>query len=98
MSYVLDGVDYSAAFDPEYYEKKYSDAKEECAGNPAKLFDHFVEKGMKERRRGSAEFDVDFYMKDNPELVEMFGTDYAAYYAHYCDSGKAEGRRGAAAS
>lgn len=95
VSYVVDGVDYSAAFDPEFYAEKYADAKTACGDNPAKLFDHFFEKGIKERRQGSEEFDVDFYMKDNPDLVEMYGNNYADYYKHYCEFGKAEGRDGA---
>ena len=94
VSYVIDGVDYSAVFDPEYYAEKYPDAKTACGDNPAKLFDHFVETGMKNRRQGSKEFDVDFYMKDNPDLVEKYRTDYAAFYKHYCEFGKNEGRKG----
>lgn len=94
VSYELDGVDYSPVFDPEYYAEKYQDAKTACGENPAKLFDHFVETGMKERRQGSEEFDVEFYMQDNPDLVTKYGTDYAAFYAHYCEFGKDEGRPG----
>ena len=94
VSYELDGVDYSPVFDPEYYAEKYPDAKTACGENPAKLFDHFVETGMKERRQGSEEFDVEFYMQDNPELAAKYGTDYAAFYEHYCEFGKDEGRPG----
>ena len=94
VSYVVDGVDYSAVFDPEYYGEKYPDAKNACGDNPAKLFDHFFETGMKTRRKGNEDFDVDFYMQDNPDLVTKYGTDYAAYYKHYCEFGKSEGRPG----
>ena len=98
VSYVVNGVDYSAVFDPVYYAEKYPDVKAASGDNPAKLFNHFVETGMKNRQQGSKEFDVDFYMKDNPDLVEKYGTDYAAFYEHYCAFGKAEGRKGSESS
>jgi hypothetical protein len=81
-----------------YYAEKYPDVKAASGDNPAKLFNHFVETGMKNRQQGSKEFDVDFYMKDNPDLVEKYGTDYAAFYEHYCAFGKAEGRKGSESS
>ncbi len=95
VSYVVDGVDYSPAFDPDYYAGKYSDARSACGDNPSKLFDHFFENGMKQKRQGSEEFDVDYYMKENPDLVQKYGTNYARYYEHYCEYGKSEGREGA---
>ncbi|MDO4804375.1 MAG: CotH kinase family protein [Lachnospiraceae bacterium] len=95
VSYVDDGVDYSAAFDSDYYADRYPEAEKAAAGNPSLLFQHFLEKGMKDRLQGSPEFNVDYYMKENPDLVKKYGEDYPAYYRHYCEYGKAEGRRGA---
>ncbi len=55
---VLNGVDYSAVYDFNYYINKYPDIKAAYGNNPAGALQHFVQYGMNEGRQGSASFYV----------------------------------------
>lgn len=85
--------DYSSIFDAEYYYNTYPDLQVVFGKDNEKLFQHFVNHGMKEGRVGSAEFNVKAYMKNNLDLVALFkADDLTEYYAHFANAGKNEGR------
>ena len=92
-SYVVDGVDYAAVFNPEYYSEHNKDVVNAFGNTTEALLNHFVTYGMNEGRQGSEEFSVEAYKYNNPDLVNVFGNDTRTYYIHYIKYGKAEGRK-----
>lgn len=89
----IDGIDYEAVFDAEYYGQAYPDALLQCANRQELLLKHFIDTGMKEGRRGNEEFDLFAYMENNPDVVLANpNNDYSFYYLHYILCGKEEGR------
>ncbi len=59
-TYIYDGVDYSAVFEPGYYREKNKDIS---GLSNSGLLEHFAKHGLSEGRRASAYFDVSFYAK-----------------------------------
>ena len=90
--YVIDGIDYSAVFDPAYYFDNYSDIASIIGSDVKKLFNHFINAGIYESRQACKEFDVKAYKTNNPDLIDVFGDDIKSYYIHYITNGKTEGR------
>jgi uncharacterized repeat protein (TIGR02543 family) len=96
----LNGVDYSAVYDPYYYMDNNADvtaaySKVTASGvlvSDAGVLAHFVDFGMKEGRLSSPDFDVNTYKANYVDLQNAFGNNTAAYYMHYITNGKAEGR------
>ena len=86
------GVDYSAVYDYNYYNSKYSDLKSAFKGDDIDLLAHFVNNGMKEGRQASKKFNVQIYKNNYMDLQQAFGNDLKPYYMHYIQNGKAEGR------
>ena len=97
-SYVKNGIDYSHVFNPTFYANKYADLKTAFGSDTTKLFNHFINNGMKEIRQGSAEFNVQTYANTYADLRNAFGALTASnavlYYNHYCTNGYKEGRKG----
>ncbi len=96
----LNGVDYSAVYDANYYAENNTDvAAIATFGSSASLLDdqtlieHFVWYGMSEGRQGSASFSVSFYRNRYTDLQTAFGSNLASYYTHYIQYGQAEGRQ-----
>jgi hypothetical protein len=98
ISYVKNGVDYSHVFNPVFYANTYADLKNAFGTDASKLFNHFLNNGMKEMRQGSAEFNVRTYASRYVDLRNAFGALTASnavlYYNHYCTNGYKEGRKG----
>lgn len=92
--FISNGIDYSAVFDPTYYVNKYADLKKAFGTNTSKLFDHFVNFGMKEGRQAIATFNVIAYKNRYTDLQKAFGTNLPEYYKHYIQYGKKENRQG----
>lgn len=89
----VNGIDYSAVFDAEYYYNAYPDVQQAIGQDADALLQHFINSGMKEGRIAKADFDVRAYMKNNLDLLSVYGIkDLSSYYYHYLQSGKAEGR------
>lgn len=89
----LNGVDYSAVYDFQYYENNNSD----IASSAGKLDDlaalkHFVTYGMKEGRLAKDSFNVHTYRQNNSDLRWALGLNLLAYYMHYINYGQNEGR------
>ena len=89
---VLNGVDYSAVYDFNYYINKYADIKKAYGNDDKKALQHFVNFGMKEGRQGKEDFNVNYYRNRYRDLRSAFGTDLKKYYIHYINNGKKEGR------
>lgn len=79
-------------FDAQYYYDTYIDVRESVGMDAEKLFQHFVNNGMKEGRSGTEDFSLRAYVQNNPDLMVAFGTDYSAYCKHFVENGRAEGR------
>lgn len=88
----LNGVDYSAVYDFNYYINKYGDIKKNFANNDIAALQHFVNNGMKEGRQGIASFQVQSYYNKYSDLRRAYGKDLKSYYLHYIRNGKKEGR------
>lgn len=86
------GTDYSAVYDYNYYNSKYSDLKSAFKGDDIDLLAHFVNNGMSEGRQASKKFNVQVYKNNYTDLQHAFGNDLKLYYMHYIQNGKAEGR------
>lgn len=89
---IYNGADYSAVYDYNYYNSKYSDLKSAFKGDDIDLLAHFVNNGMKEGRQASKKFNVQIYKNNYMDLQQAFGNDLKPYYMHYIQNGKAEGR------
>ncbi len=51
------------------------------------LYDHWLEYGIKEGRKGSDIFDVKYYIEHNPEVKAKYDGDYYGAYLHYITEG-----------
>lgn len=91
--YVHNGVDYSLVFDPLYYANKYNDLKKHFGINDTKLFNHFIQYGMKEGRQAINTFNPVIYKNRYRDLQKAFGNDMNAYYKHYINYGYKEKRK-----
>lgn len=87
---------YRAVFDASYYYNTYPDVAAAFGMNEAKLFDHFVNYGVKEGRSASAEFNPQAYRQRYEDLQQAFGNDMASYCTHYINYGRSEGRNASA--
>ncbi len=63
-------------FDAEYYSSQYPDLKKAFGNDEEKLYQHFVEHGLKEGRNMSPVLDVVAYRKASKDLNETFGDDW----------------------
>ena len=95
ISRVYNGVDYQAVFDPFYYLDTYADLRAAFGDNQQLAFNHFLNNGMKEGRRGIDGFNVYAYANRYPDLQKVFGSDLSKYYKHYATNGKREKRNAA---
>lgn len=87
------GLDYSLVFDATYYASKYADLKAAFGTDKTKLFNHFINNGMKESRQAKATFNVVAYKNNYVDLQKAFGNDMPAYYRHYITNGYKENRK-----
>ena len=92
--YTYNNVDLSPVFDPTFYANNYPDLKTAIGTNPTRLFNHFINYGMKEARQAIATFNPVSYRNYYPDLQKAFGDNWPSYYIHYCTNGFAEGRKG----
>ena len=88
----LNGVNYSAVYDYNYYIKMNPDVKRVYGQDDVAVLKHFVNYGMAEGRQAKATFNINVYMKQS-DLKKAFGKDKKKYYLHYINFGKKEGRK-----
>lgn len=92
VGFVKDGLDYSLVFDPNYYANSYADLKSAFGTDSNKLFEHFINNGMREGRQAILSFNVHKYRMLYLDLQNAFGGDLKRYYQHYITDGNREGR------
>lgn len=91
---VLNGVDYSAVYDYNYYISTYPDVRVLYTGKPVEALQHFVAIGMPSGRQGCENFNFVNYYNRYPDLQMIYGMNVVAYYHHFMLYGAAEGRNG----
>ena len=79
---VLNGVDYSAVYDFEFYRNRYPDLLAAFGNDDVAMLRHFVNHGMREGRIAHPNFNVHVYRSMNPELQRTFGAYLHLYYLH----------------
>lgn len=89
---VLNGVDYAAVYDYDYYVAKYPDLVKTLGDDEVAILKHFVTFGMKEARIAKKSFNVTSYRYQYPDLRKAYRADLKKYYMHYINRGKKEGR------
>ena len=77
-------------FDATYYSNAHADLKNAFGTDAAKLYQHFLDYGIKEGRRAHPTFDIKCYLSENPDLKSAFGTDYLKGMKHYIEFGHKE--------
>ena len=88
----LNGVDYSAVYDYQYYVDRNTDVKKAYGYDDVAVLQHFVNYGMKEGRQAKSGFDVNSYRLQYVDLRRAYGNDLKPYYMHYINYGRKEGR------
>lgn len=79
-------------FNADYYANKYSDLKKTFGTNATKLFEHYVNFGIKEGRQASPIFSIKDYVNNNSDLKKKYGTDYKTAMKHFVSFGIKEAR------
>lgn len=90
----LNGVDYSAVYDFNYYISIYPDIRSIYGDDDIGALQHFVNFGMKEGRQGKASFNVTSYAYQYSDLRNAYGNNLPSYYRHYINYGQTEQRAG----
>lgn len=85
---------YRAIYNYEYYRANNPDVKQAFGNNRQATLDHFLNSGMRERRRGCEGFDVRSYYNQYEDLRRAFAVNWPAYYRHFMEHGQREGRAG----
>ena len=73
-------------FDAGFYYSRYEDVRNAIGLDGDKLYEHFLNNGIKEGRCGSPYFDVKWYMTKNDQgLIDHCNGDYMKAYEHFLD-------------
>ena len=86
----------SVVFNATYYANRYPDLKAAFGTDSTKLYNHFLEYGVKEGRQASPIFNVNYYLTKNSDLKSAFGSDREQAMSHFCGYGVNEIRHTAA--
>jgi hypothetical protein len=93
--------DMPLTFDPDFYQRYYSDIGRAMGGNFGAIVKHWRENGIKEGRLPNREalaealklgVDPEYYATRYPDLRNGFKTNAVALVTHYKDWGRNEGR------
>ena len=82
----------SVVFNATYYANKYADLKAAFGTNESKLYNHFINNGIKEGRQASPVFSVDYYLNKNADLKAAFGSNRENAMNHFMEYGINEPR------
>ena len=82
----------SVVFDAAYYAGKYADLKAAFGTDATRLYNHFVNSGIKEGRQASPMFSVDYYLTKNGDLKAAFGSNRESAMNHFLAHGINESR------
>ncbi|MBO5147361.1 MAG: RICIN domain-containing protein [Clostridia bacterium] len=86
----------SVVFDANYYASKNADLKAAFGTDAQKLYNHFLDFGIKEGRQASPNFSIKYYTESNSDLKAAFGTNYLKAMEHFVKYGSKEIRKTAA--
>lgn len=90
----LNGIDYSAVYNFDYYKSTYSDINRIFGDDDIAALNHFISYGMREGRQAISSFNVVSYLNRYPDLRRAFGRNMVSYYKHFIDYGIRENRAG----
>lgn len=79
-------------FDAEYYAKENPDVVAVYGNNPEKLYQHYMNYGIKEGRSLNSLFDVKSYRDRYSDLKDAFGDNWSLVLNHMLTYGLYEGR------
>lgn len=79
-------------FDYKFYADANNDLKAAFGYNEKRLYEHFLNNGIREGRATSPVFDVKYYLDNNSDLKSAFKTNYEAAFQHFVNNGLKEGR------
>ena len=79
-------------FDAKYYADNNADVKEALGYDEGKLYEHFLNSGLKEGRTFSPILNVAEYRKAYADLDKAFGDNWDAYVEHFLTVGAYEKR------
>ncbi len=82
----------SVVFDATYYANKYADLKAAFGTDATRLYNHFINNGIKEGRQASPMFSVDYYLTKNADLKAAFGSNRESAMNHFISYGINEAR------
>ncbi len=88
----------TASFNATYYANKYADLKAAFGTDANKLYNHFLQYGIKEGRQASPIFNINTYLNNNGDLKAAFGSDKVKAYNHFKEYGIKEARITASAA
>lgn len=80
-------------FNARYYADNNKDVFEAYGYDDEKLYNHYINYGLKEGRRCSPVYDPIYYYNKYTDLQKAFGNDYTKLYNHFVIYGMKEGRQ-----
>lgn len=83
----------SFLFDYQYYANNHEDLKAAFGYDELKLYEHFINNGIREGRNSSPVFNAKYYVENNYDLKVAFGNDYLAGCNHFMEHGYKEYRK-----
>lgn len=83
ISATKDGVNYSRAFDINFYLSHYEDLYKAFSNCPQNALDHFLEHGIEEGRIAHPCFSINSYINGNPDLWEKTDHDRRKMLLHF---------------
>jgi hypothetical protein len=89
---VLNGVNYAAAYNFDYYTRNNPDVWAAYGLNDQRTLWHFVNVGVYEGRQGNATFNITAYRTRYLDLRNAYGTVAPRYVWHFVTTGVNEGR------
>ncbi len=91
---VYNGVNYSAAYNFDYYTRTNPDIWNAYRLDDKKTLEHFLFNGIYEGRQASTGFNVNAYRTRYADLRTAYGDHLQKYVWHYVTNGIHEGRIG----
>lgn len=79
-------------FDAETYKRNNPDVVKALGTDENVLYNHWIEYGINEGRKGSNIFDVKYYIDRYPDIQEFYADTYMDAYKHFITMGYNDGR------
>lgn len=79
-------------FDVETYKANNPDVVAKFGSDENVLYNHWIQTGISEGRKGSKIFDAEYYIENNADVKQLCGNDYVMAYEHYINIGYNAGK------